>query len=419
MRVSLPGLGPFVGCLLLLPAAGYADGAVAPATRVADASITRFVQSVVEANPRVQAARAALDASGARRDAASRPLYNPALSLEAEDTEIERTQTIGISQTIDWANKREARTEVAESDQQVARAEYLAARWEVVVELLSGLAQYRTGVARDDLAAERTRLMNAFADLAQRRFDAGDLPQVELDVARLAATDARIQKATAAAALAEARQAVRNLTPSPPSAWPGLSPSLPALPPDIDAEQLVMELPSVQAAQAQVRAAGAMVDLRQREKRPDPTFGVVGGEEGDDTLVGINFSIPLFVRNRFSHEVTAAVADRREAQQIAGDVIRRAHARVVSAAERYRLVHGAWSEWDRTGRESLARQGEQLRRLWEAGEFSTTDYLVQVRQTLDVQENALELRQSFWVAWFEWLDASGRVDSWLGLQAGR
>jgi cobalt-zinc-cadmium efflux system outer membrane protein len=412
MHVSQLGLALFLGGLWLT--AGAAAPAVVEAG--ADASVSRFVQAIAETNPRVQAARAALEASGARRDAASRPLYNPALSLDAEDTDVETTQTIGLSQTIDWADKREARTAVAASGQQVARAEYLGTRWTVMVDLLSGLAGYRSGIARDDLAAERVQLMNEFASLAERRFEAGDLPQVELDVARIAATDARIQKATAAAALAEARQSVRNLAPgSPPGEWPTLGAELPALPPSADPQQLVMALPVVQAVQAQVEVASSVVELRQREKKPDPTFGIVGGKEDGETLVGLNVTIPLYLRNRFSHEVTAALAEETQAEQIASDVMQRAHARLVSATERYQLVRGAWNDWESTGRESLVRQASQLRRMWEAGELSTTDYLVQLRLTLDVRQNVLELQQSLWSAWFEWLDASGQIDAWLGL----
>jgi len=55
-----------------------------------------------------------------------------------------------------------------------------------------------------------------------------------------------------------------------------------------------------------------------------------------------------------------------------------------------------------------------LQRLWEAGELSTTDYLVQLRQTLDTKESALELRRSMWQAWFEWMSASGQIETWLG-----
>lgn len=398
----------------LLPMANAAaPGDVVPD---ADATVSRFVQSVAETNPRVQAARAALEASTAYRDAAARPLYNPALSLDAEDTDSEKTRTVGLSQTVDWADKRGARTAVAVSGQDVARAEYLATRWSVMVDLLLGLATYQTGVARDALAAERTRLMNEFAALAERRFDAGDLPQVELDLARLTATDARIQKAIADAALAEARQSVHSLAPdSPPAEWPALEAELPVLPTAIDPQLLVLALPEVQAVQAQVAAAASTVELRQREKKPDPTFGLVGGEEDDETLVGLNVTIPLYVRNSFSHEVSAALAEATEAEQIASDVIQRAKTRLVSATERYQLMRDAWHDWERIGQESLTRQASQLQRMWEAGELSTTDYLVQLRQTLDVRENALDLRLSFWSAWFEWLYASGQINDWLGL----
>jgi len=283
-------------------------------------------------------------------------------------------------------------------------------------EVLSGLARYETEVERDTLAAERVHLMSDFAALAGRRFKAGDLTQVEFDLAILAATDARMQKATAAANLAEARQLVLAQAPhTQPQNWPTLPPELPPLPETAnDPQRLVLLLPTVQVAQRKVDVAGATVELRRRERRPDPTISLAGGKEGDDTLVGLNLSIPLPVRNSFSHEVAVAIAEQTQAQQLADDIMRRAYARLVSATERYRLSDDAWADWERTGRSSLDRQGEQLRRLWEAGELSTADYLVQVRQTLDVQESALELRQSLWRAWSEWLEASGQIDVWLG-----
>lgn len=409
------GLALLLSGLVITPwTAGAAEPATPGAMR-ADPALIQFVQSVVESNPRVQAARAAVEASGAFRDAASRPLYNPELSLDAENTDIE-TRTLGISQTLDWGGKRKARTAVAESDRLVVEAEYLAARWDVTVELLDGLAQHQTGAERDALAKSRQQLMDEFAALAQRRFDAGDLAQVELDLARLASTDARIQKATAGAGLAEARQAVRNLTPrSAVAQWPTLSEALPALPSSAeDPQSLVMALPEVLAARRQVETADAVVELRRRERRPDPTLSLAGGDEDGETLIGLNVTIPLYVRNRFSHEVTAALAERSQAQQLADDVMQRAYARLVSAAERYELSRGAWGDWASTGQASLTRQTEQLKRLWQAGELSTTDYLVQLNTTLDVRESALNLREALWQAWFEWLWASGQVDAWLG-----
>ena len=404
----------WTGVLLLVLWVAQAVQADLPEFTPADPALARFVEGVVEANPRVQAARAALEASGAWRDAASRPLYNPELSLEAENATAQ-LRALGISQTLDWGGKRKARTAVAESERLVAEAEYLAARWDVTVELLNGLALHQTGIERNELAETRNQLMDDLVALAQRRFDAGDLSRVEFDLARLSGTDARIRKATAAAALAEARQAMRNLTPQSPAAqWPALPASLPDIPSGADPQSLVLALPEVLAARRQVESADALVELRRRERRPDATLSLAGGEEDGETLIGLGITIPFFVRNRYNHEVTAALAERGQAQRIADDVLQRARARLIGAAERYELSRGAWEDWELTGKASLTGQTEQLQLLWQAGELSTTDYLVQLTATLDVRESALDLRHALWRAWFEWLGASGQVDAWFG-----
>ena len=382
--------------------------------KYSDPALITFVRTVVETNPRVQAARAAMDASRALESAAGRPLYNPKLEADYENA-VDRTWEVGIGQTLDWNGKRKARLSVAASDRHAIEAEFLATRRDLAVELMSGLTVYQTGVQRDALAVERQRVMREFAELAQRRFDAGDLNQVEAELATLAFVEAQIQRATAAADLAEAKQAVRNLTlTTAPDQWPSVDTQLPQIPTVNNPQGLVMELPEVLAAQRRVDAADARVELREREKRPDPTLSLRGGREDDSTLVGVNLSIPIYIRNSFKYEVSAAVAERDYAQQRVDDLLRHAYARYLSATERYELSRNAWNGWKQTGQISLKRQGDLLQRMWEAGELSTTDFLVQLRQTLDTRESALNLELTMWRAWFEWLAASGQVDKWLG-----
>ena len=381
----------------------------------ASLELTNFVQSVLEVNPRVQAARDALDASASYRDAASRPLYNPELSLDTESTDTD-TQAISISQTLDWSGKRKARTTVAESNRLVVESEYITARWAVTVELLNGLALHQTAIEREKIAESRRQLMQEFSDLSQQRFDAGDLNQVEFSLAKLASTEARIQKATSGAGLAEARQSVRNVTPfSLNTVWPALPSILPVLPQtSSDYQTVVLALPEVLTVRRQVESANAVVDLRRRERRVDPTISLAGGREDGENLIGFNVTLPLAIRNRFNHEVTAAMAERSQTQQIANDIMQRAYARLISATEQYVLSRDAWQDWELNGQGSLDSQTEQLQKLWKYGELDTTDYLVQLHQTLDVQESALDLREALWRAWFEWLRASGHVDTWLG-----
>lgn len=384
-----------------------------------DYALQQFVQTVVDANPRVKAARSALEARRSERDAASRPLYNPEFNADYERTH-ETRYWIGLGYTIDWGGKGRARSALAESERQVAEAAVALVRRGVAIDLLNGMAAHRTGVERDNLAARRQKLMHDFAELAQRRFETGDVSQVELDLARLASVDARIKRATAAAALAGARQAVRVLAPDlPASQWPSLPSSLPELPDGADVQSLIGALPEVLAARRRADAAEALVELRRREGRPDPTLSVGGGSEAGDRLTVAELSIPLPLLNRFRDEVDAAAAEHRAAQQAEKDASRRAHARLISATERYQLALTAWENWQETGQASLERQQEQLRKLWKAGDIGTTEYLVHAGQTLDLRASALDLRETLWRAWLEWLSASGQIDAWIGYGTDR
>ena len=69
------------------------------------------------------------------------------------------------------------------------------------------------------------------------------------------------------------------------------------------------------------------VELSVREKKPDPTFGFRIGKEDSDTLTGLTFSVPLFVRNTFSAEVDVANASLIQAERTAANVRRQARRR--------------------------------------------------------------------------------------------
>lgn len=390
------------------------SSAVTPtAVASSEAELKTFILETVSSNPAVQAARAGVDAARALKGGASRPLYNPELGFDLESSEGD-VRSLGISQRFDWSNKRGAQIDVASANLAEAQANYDIAAWQVGAELLGSLAAWQLQSEQASLAAERARLMNQFAMLAERRFAVGDLSRVERDFANLAKSNAQIQQANARSDLMSAQQSVaRLITGSDRRAWPSIDGIPPALPENLDLQQLATRLPVVRASQSRVIAAQAALDLRRRERRPDPTVGIVAGREAGESLVGVNLSIPLHVRNSFSAEVDAAQARAIEAQRYADDEARRAYTYLVSAADRVRLVAHAWEQWANVGKASLASQTETLRRLWESGDLSTTDYLVQVNETLDLQSNALALRASLWQTWAEWLLASGQIANWV------
>lgn len=382
----------------------------------AQSALAVLVREVLRENPGVRAARAAVDAARARSRAASQPLYNPELGLDIEEAADSR-QALGISQSIDWADKRGARTEVAGFERGATRAELAGVRQELAVELLSSLARFQTAKALAQLAWQRTALMQRFASVSEQRSRAGDLNRIDLEVARLAHAQAKLQRAQAASDVVEARQFLIAIVGDARYSWPTLPVNFPGADSrTTDFEALLNRLPIVRAYRARMNAARAAIELQVRQRRPDPTIGLRGGREDSDALVGLDLSLPLFVRNTFSAEVDAANAELIQVQQQAQDIYRRASARLVATFQQYRLTRGAREDWEASGQQSLSMQIDLLRRLWQAGAVSAADFLVQLNQALDTRASAIELRGRAWQAWFAWLVASGQIDDWLGLR---
>ena len=376
-------------------------------------ALVNLVTRVLDEHPAVQAAQASLDAARARGRAADRPLYNPELELDAERAETD-VVSLGISQSIDWSGKREARADMGAFTARSGEAGLDAMRQSIIVELLATLNTYHTARETVQLANRRVELLEEFYVLAQRRFDAGDIAKTDVDLARLALSEARMQSARLASTSAAASAELDALVSTRPDQWP-VFPPLPDRLETVDAETLLAEHPRLRQLRASADAARAAVTLAQRERKADPTLGVRGGKEESSNLIGVTLSIPLFVRNNFRAEVEAASAEAQRDEQALRDVYRRARSALEAATARYRLTRSALSDWQRGGQASLRNQVELLKQLWEAGEISTTEYLVQLEQTLDTRTSAVELTGETRAAWVDWLDASGKAAAWLGL----
>jgi cobalt-zinc-cadmium efflux system outer membrane protein len=360
------------------------------------------------------AARARYEASRSSVLAASKPSFNPELSLDADNGETQ-DRSVSLSQTIDWRNARETRTSIAEMQSAAEKATFIATQRSLASELVLGLIRYRIGIARRKLTDQGVKVMSDFAALAKQRFDQGDLNQVELSVASLAYFEARVADADAQVQVKKAIQQVAYIHPNVSrTQWPILE-SLQGLP-AVQTESLAVQIPTVIAAQRRANAALATIELRKRETKSNPTLSLLAGKEGDEDLVGFGFSIPLYFRNNFTHEVDAATHEFKSAQQLADDELRRVFTQIETSSEIYLLYYSAWKEWEGTGLEDVDTQTAQLQDLWEAGELSTSEFLLQVQQTLDTRATAVSLKQDVFEAWLAWLSASGLIDQWLQLE---
>jgi len=375
------------------------------------------IREVWDRNPAVQAAEARVAASQSMAQAAARPLYNPELELTSSNADV-NTRSIGLAQQIDWSGKRRARAAAADAETRAVEAERDGVRLEVALDWLRGAAALQVAQDQVALGAQRVDLLSQFSTLAQKRFREGDIPSLERDLAELAAQEARAQQAELVADEAKARQTLTAV-----GGAVAQVPALPVAPPAANdaqfTESFLENLPEVRRAQAESEVAQARITVAERDRRADPTVSLTTGRVTDgplnDRLVGVTVRIPLFVRNSYRAETTAARASAEAADATLRDSRLRATAQWEQARTSYRALRDAWLAWQGSHAARAADRAALLQKLWEAGELSTADYLVQLKQSLDTELTATGVRARVWQAWADWLAASGGLAQWLDL----
>lgn len=390
-----------------------APNVVTADTNDPDTRLQSWLNRNVDNHPSVLAAKSAVDSAGYQMVAADKALYNPELEIDAETAESD-IASIGLSQTIDWGNIRGARTEMAGLQKIATQYAYESTRHTIAVELLSGLSDLHSSSALKVLAEQGKNLMQRSAKLAKQRFDAGDLGQVEVDLANLSYAQARFKLVDAITLHAKTRQNLIALTGSTDTNWPELPSSYPdpgSETPDVN--KTVQQLPKMLEITTRVKAAQANINVQRGQGTAQPTFAFRTGRENEDTLIGLTFSVPIQIRNNYKAEVDAANAEMIQAERESIDAYRKLKSRLEVSIVSYQLSREAWLEWEQSGADTLSEQIILLERLWESGEMNTTDYLIQLKQALETKASAIEQRGHMWSSWSEWLIASGQIEHWL------
>ena len=409
-----------VACAVLL-AYGLTPRAVAgdEPTPGAPESLRSAVAAAWARSPDAASTDAVLDAAKARAQAASRPLYNPEVEVSADDEGPDRTLTMEMSMPIDLSGKRAARSDVARATLDVTTAAAQLRRRDFAQGWVTAWASRVTADRRVTLGNQRVALLDRFAELAERQFRAGDVSRLDRDLALLARDEAAADQASLLAERAAAEEAGRRLGGDANGPRPSLAPA--AVLPSVGTSSANVEaLPEWMLAQSSAEAARAAVLTAERDRIADPTLKLRGGsiDLGDgrrDGMYGLSISMPLFVRNTFRAEVLAAKADARAA---AAD-LERVKIALVARADRtradYTAVRDAWLRWHRSPATDVDERAALLERLWRAGELSTSDYLLQLDQTLDTALAGAALDGRLWITCTDYLAATGQLEAWLGV----
>ncbi|GAA0698573.1 TolC family protein [Dyella marensis] len=413
LRAALLG----VACMLCAGtawAAAAQENAGQPAL-FANPSLRQAVRSVWDGSPDVQVARAELNAAQARARAAAQPLYNPTLALDAENADVNR-RTMGLSLALDLSGKRRARSEQGSAQLQASQAGYDLLRRDVATRWLKAWSTLSLAAEQRQLGERRVELMRRFDELAAQRLKVGDISSPERDLAGLALGEAQIQQASLVGNEAAAMATLASISPDAATSAGNLPNALPPASATI-APRAFDDYPELVRARALQAGAEAGVQVAQRARMPDPTVSLTGGQVRsgpvNDRVIGVSVSIPLPVLNTGRAEVDAARAEADaasagvHAQQLA------AKARLREAQARYDALLGAAQAFRISRAAAFDERTALLEKLWRAGELGTSDYLVQLKQSLDTALSGLDLQAQAWQAWFDYLSAAGRLTDWI------
>src|SRR5205823_4417145 len=242
------------------------------------------------------------------------PRYTPGSDLlDAE---------VGLSQSFELGGRRHSRILAAQAD--IERE--TASSQNVVRELLRDV---ETAFWQTVAAAERVRsaqeadgVANELLESMRRRYQAGDVPVLDVNVARIAAARTRAQVHAAEAeqtrALGDLRILLGIRSDEPLSVEGTLT-----TPDRFELDQLVAEAlkrPDLQAIAAEVRQAEAEVQLGRGFQWPDLGLGFrYGRDEGDKIAKGaLTLSLPVFSRGQELRATGEARASRLRRELEAG-----------------------------------------------------------------------------------------------------
>ncbi|MDI5834918.1 TolC family protein [Shewanella xiamenensis] len=337
--------------------------------------------------------------------AADRAVYNPELGLNYQNSETD-TYTVGLSQTLDWGDKRGVATRLAQLEAQILLADIRLERSQMLAERLLALAEQAQGQKALTFAEQQLRFTQAQLNIAEQRFAAGDLSDVELQLLKLelASNTADYALAEQAALVAEGK-VIELLGVDKLKFREFIS----------DIGQFVSmiapkaELPALTSAHQQVLLAKANAMKVKADTAADPTFNLGLEREGSDNKFGVGVAIPLQVRNNYSE--LQSVADKgiaiAEQSYLARErVLTAKQAQFNNALPR---LLARYQDWRERVAASGSKAAKSLSEQWRSGDVSTSEYLQSRRQLAASYLVGLNLETAIYQSWLTWMGDSGQL----------
>ncbi len=335
---------------------------------------------------------------------------NPVLEVDGTTGELtgsqfENTLWVGVSQEFPTAGKREKRRIAAEKELEGFSWQIDNSGRLLSEEVKTSYYDLLLAQQRVELAERSVKLNNQLLDVAEQRFEAGDIPELEVNLARVEVARSEGRRSDAERELYPAKARLLALMGLPPGETANFSGSLEGTPFTRSLSELkalaLEKRPDIKALQAESAKGDADIVLAKAEQIPDITVGVgyqrensaidVSGDEikTRDNLIGLKLSIPIPLFDRNQAGVKEALARKGSAEN------RYLHARQViereteAAFERLRTADKSLSIYARDIIPQLKENLQLVQEAYRIGEVGILAVIEEQKKFYEVNDDYL------------------------------
>jgi cobalt-zinc-cadmium efflux system outer membrane protein len=323
---------------------------------------------------------------------------------------------VGVFQRFTIGGEQTTRLEAARARREVADQRLEETRWEVHarVHRLYNLAL--VDAMRLRLADRVYRFSKDLREIARRRVEAGEASQVAVQVAEAEVGRAKQQFLEARSRLVGRLRKLEEVAGLQREAVPLPEGSLPEVPEQIDADELLEvareSYPPVETREAALEAARARERLEKRRGLPDPGVGLAykhkspeAGPSAGGLVAQLSVPLPVWNRNRLERMVSAAEV--RVSRTELESLRRELGPKVADAVQALQSAVRRVDIYEERVVPAFERELEMLRKGYRAGEFDITDITVARERLLENRRRGLQARA-------EYVRAAARVERLTG-----
>jgi len=368
-----------------------------------------WLDSQIMNSPEVIEAQALLKASTHKVNSASQAIYNPNFESRYEREGDYNNYSFGLSQTLDMGDKRSINQSIAQMDHFVNQQRLKRVIETKKAHALSALIEWNAAKQSSFIALKQEKQLETLLSIVDEKKSAGILGPLDVELTYLSLSQTLSNIADYQLKLKSAEIKVQELLPN----WTAEKFMLPEEGLGVDSYRVNPEWidnhPNIEVAKTQWKIKQKQAQLTSAKSNIDPTIGINAGKNSEENTMGITLSIPLNIRNNYSDDIKAAYTESNAAEASYQSIHRTQTFKVKANFESVITNKKYFERWQSLMSGRAQSSAKLLKISWDAGDISTSNYLIALNQRAEGLYSGIQLETLFKLSEIDFLLSIGQL----------